>query len=163
MKKILYYFVIALTLSGCSGIVAITQTPSDEEIKAANDISSPIAISAIFGHRNTANGIDIHITYQNLDPRKTIKYAIFEIGIINAVGDFVSTTIRRKKITRLQGTGPVGPNSTSFAKWERAAYHPNANRLSIKSVEITYMDDSTTSHGDLLKMPSSTGVIENKL
>jgi hypothetical protein len=161
MKKILCYFVIALTITGCSGILAIIQTPSNEEVKAANDINSPIAISAIFGYRDPTNGIDIHITYQNLDSIKTIKYAIFEIGIINAVGDFVSTTIRRKKITRLQGIGPVRPNSTSFAKWERAAYHPNANKLAIKSVEIIYMDGSTTSHSDLIKMPSSTGVIQS--
>jgi hypothetical protein len=163
MKKILYCFVMAITLIGCSGIAAISQTPSNEEVKAANDINSPIAISAIFGHRDTANGIDIHITYQNLDSSKTIKYATFEIGVVNAVGDFVSTTIGRKKITRLQDTGPVSPNSTSWAKWERAAYHPNANRLAITSVKITYIDGSTTAHSDLLKMPSSTGVIENKL
>lgn len=162
MKKILYCFILAIGLTGCSGIAAISQTPSSEEVKAAKDISSPIAISAIFGHRDTADGIDIHITYQNLDSSKTIKYSTFEIGVVNAVGDFVRTTIRRNKITRLKDTGPISPNSTSWAKWERAAYHPNANRLAITSVKITYMDGSTTSHSDLLKMPSSTGVIENK-
>ncbi len=150
-------------LAGCSGIASISQPPSSEEIQAAKSIDSPIAVSAIFGHRNSANGIDIHITYQNLDTNKVIKYATFEVGLVNSVGDFVTTTIRKNKITKLKDTGPVQKDSTSWAKWKTAAYHPNATRLAIKSVQIEYMNGSKVSKDGLLKMPSSIGVIENKL
>jgi hypothetical protein len=162
MKRILLVVVALFALQGCSGLAAISQPPSKEEIQAALDIKSPVAVSAIFGHKNRADGIDIHITYQNLSKSRTIKYATFEVVLINAVGDVVTTTIRRNKVTRLEDTGPIGPRSTSWAKWKNAAYHPNARNLRIRALDIEYTDGSRITRDNISGMLSATGDIELK-
>jgi hypothetical protein len=161
MKHVLISFLV-LALSGCSGISAVSQTPSDEEILSAKTINSPVAISAVFGHKNSASGIDIYITYQNIG-NKPIKHASFNVVLVDSIGEFVTTSIRRNKVTRLKDTGPIKPGSTGWAKWKTAVYHPTASRLAIRSLIIEYMDGSIVENTSTLKMPSAIGVIEDKI
>jgi len=161
MKSILFAVLSLTILSGCSGIAAISQPPSDSEIQAAIKINSPIAISAVFGDRNIADGIDVMITYQNIES-KAIKYVEFELVLVNAVGDVVATNIMNKKRTHLQSTGPVKSGSTKWADWKAPVYHSDAVKLAILSADITYMDGTKEKAPGLAAMPSAHGVIENK-
>lgn len=150
--------IIAFSLSACT---AIYQQPNKEDILEANNLGSPIAISAISGNRNSADGIDVTIAYKNIsnDP---IKYVYFNVKAINAVGDTVSDTIRRKRVTTIKDTGPILPKSDGeFPTWKNAIYQGEAVALSISSATIVYMDGTKKEIKELYKLRGSFSRIDN--
>lgn len=162
MKRIILGLSI-LFLSGCSAIGSISQSPSEEEINEARALNSPIAISAIFGDRNSAGGIEVMMSYMNIS-NKTIKYVYFDVVAVNAVGDIVAGKIRRNKINTLKDTGPIKPMGYgSFPRWKNAIYQGEAIKLAILSARIVYMDGTKEEIKDLIKLKSSTGIIEEKI
>ncbi|EAT13008.1 hypothetical protein HF888_00850 [Bermanella marisrubri] len=159
--KAIFLSILLIFLCSCSGIASISQPPSDEEIKEARKLNSPIALSAIFGQRNTANGIEVMITYSNISS-KTMKYVTFEVVALNAVNDVVAGEIRGKKVTILKDTGPIEANGWSFPKWKNAIYHRNAIQLIVQKIRVEYMDGSIETVEKPFKLSSAVGQIEDK-
>lgn len=161
MKSIILGLSI-LFLSGCSAIGSISQPPSEEEINEARALNSPIAISAIFGERNSADGIEVMISYKNIST-KPMKYVYFKVAAYNAVGDAVAGKIRGNTINILKDTGPINPQGWgSFPKWKNAIYQGEATRLGILGADIEFMDGTKTEIKGLIKLKSSIGPIETK-
>jgi hypothetical protein len=155
-----------LLLVGCSGRTGLSQPPDKQEIEAARQKGSPVAFSTTMGLRNSANGIDVMMTWENLSPDKTIKYAWFEVEFVNNVGDVVASEMPgRPDVTRLQATGPIAPGGRSWGGvegWPAAFYHPNASSLRMITVSVEYTDGTKVGPIDVRGLPGSSGEIEAK-
>lgn len=161
MKSFLTIIGIAL-LVGCSAKGSISQPPNDEEIAAAKALGSPIAISAIYGERNVVGGIEIMMSYQNISS-KTFKYVDFDVVAINAVGDVVAGSIKKKKVNTLKDTGPIKVMGWgAFPRWKNAIYQKEAIKLAVISASIEYMDGTTQNISGLNTVESASGPIESK-
>lgn len=145
-------------VSGCGGVASLSQPPNSQETAAAVAAGSPVSISAILGERNSANGIDVSITWKNLSAEKTIKYCWFVAEFANSVGDVVTSTIGDKKEVNLEATGPYKPGKTTWGGlhgWSAAFYHPNASTVRLKSVQCEYMENGEKT--DVVKLAGVIG------
>ncbi|MEQ3724983.1 hypothetical protein [Alcanivorax sp.] len=166
MKKLLVVVLAAMFVSGCAGKAALSQPPSTEEIQAAQNANSPLAVSAIHGERNSANGINISITFKNIDAKRTIKYANFNVQLINAVNDPVADEISGENQVSLQYTGPLAPGKINWGGlggWPTAFYHPNAESLVITDISVEFMNGEKLSVGGVKSIPGTAGIISQKL
>lgn len=151
--------------SGCAGRAGLSQPPNSDEISAAQQSGCPIAFSTTHAERNTANGIDVKITWKNIS-NKTIKYCYIEAYLKNAFGDRVSGQITGKKSIILEYTGPYKPGETHWGGLSvhpAVIYHPNAESIHIEKVWVKFMDGTTTNPIIVDGMISSYGLIEEKI
>lgn len=95
-------------------------------------------------HPNSAGGVDLHINWVN-NSEKTIKYATFSTKPYNAVGDYVTCTIRHDPVFSGQCTGPYekGSGEGNSRYWANAWYNSTIVGCSVTKVRIEYMDGST--------------------
>ena len=92
---------------------------------------------------NSAGGVDVGIDFKNSDSTKTIKYAVFVVTAYNSVGDEAPCSINGNATRRLKFTGPLAPGQYSGGNyWQTAWYNYSINTVSLKAVEIEYMDGS---------------------
>ena len=168
MKK-LVIVLFSVLLAGCSAYVgqwsnvgsmmSISLPPNEDAIKAYKTAGAPVALSAVFGERNSANGISVGITWKNIT-EDTLKYCWFEVEFINSVDDVVYSEISRKASVVLKDTGPFERNKVEYGNqlaWERVFYHPNANRIRVKQTWCSTMDDKQTDKTDISAIPQSIG------
>jgi type II secretory pathway pseudopilin PulG len=91
---------------------------------------------------NSAGGVDLNIVWKNKTHR-TIKYVRFGVDPINAVGDVVPCDIRGYD-RGFRVTGPVysGKVDGYGTYWDCAWYNHSIRKAKVRSVSITFMDDS---------------------
>jgi len=150
---------------GCvsTGPGALSQPPSTEEVNAATTVNLPIAVSGVYGERDYANGIDLKITYRNIDKSRTIKYVTFDVSLLNAVGDVVNGEISHHSKKLLEATGPIKPNEMiwgAFNGWPKAIYHSNAVSVQINAIKVEFMNGDKTDYikvNGLLSMKGDIG------
>lgn len=94
---------------------------------------------------NSASGVDLHIVWTNKSD-KTIKYVTFEVVPYNAVGDAQYCSIRNYSNYKGRVTGPINSGQTygDDYLWENAWYNNTIKNAKLVSINIIYMDDSTT-------------------
>ncbi|MCK5509683.1 MAG: hypothetical protein KAI50_14305 [Desulfobacterales bacterium] len=158
-------FLIVLIATGCAGRAGLSQPPNSDEKLAAQKCGCPIAFSTTHAERNTANGIDVMITWKNISD-KTIKYCYMEAYLKNAVGDRVVGEIRGKKSVILQYTGTYKPGKTHWGGLSvhpAAIYHPNAKSVHIEKVWVEFMDGTKINPVLVDGMISSYGPIGSKI
>ena len=166
MKTYLGLIILFLAIVSCGGMASLAYPPNDKEIESAQNISSPIAFSGIHAERNSANGIDVMVTWKNISPDKTIKYCYMDIYLKNAVGDHVPCQITRQDSVTLKFTGPYPPGKTHWgglSTHEAVTYHPNAVSIHIEKVWAEYMDGTRTDMIMVDGLISSCGSITEKL
>lgn len=107
---------------------------------------------------NSASGCDCIFTYVNKS-EKTIKYLYWEGAFYNAVDDPVFCEIRNSCTIRGKDTGPIAPGKVGGGVWDCVIYNWTADYVKLTSIEIVYMDGSTTKIGAndirLLQTPPS--------
>ena len=175
LNKLLLSGIIVISINGCaqiaadmealSGLTALSQPPSTLEIESAKSLKSPIAISAINAQRNFANGIDISITYKNIDQSRIVKYATFKVIFKNRVDDIVSGEISGKTYTILEATGPYNPNDVSWggnSGWSTAFYHSNASKVEIVSISVEFMNGDKLNDINVQGIKGGSGLISQK-
>lgn len=91
---------------------------------------------------NSADGVDISVTWQYLDNSKDIKYLYFTFLPYNCVGDPISGRYdngsKRGKIT-----GPISSSDErQKSYWETMWYNNTVCAIKITKVEVEYMDGS---------------------
>lgn len=165
-KKCFTVVILLSFLSACIGVGALWKSPSKEQIVAAKKIGAPVVISAIYGIRNSVNGIDISITYQNIDDSRTIKYCTFDISFFNDVGDKVLGKISRRDNVRLQATGPIEPGKINYGSslggrtgWKAVFYHPNASKIVVNSISVEFTDGSKVESIDVSGLSGTQYII----
>jgi hypothetical protein len=91
---------------------------------------------------NSAGGVDFNIIWKNKTHR-TIKYVRFGVDAINAVGDVVPCEIRGYN-QGFKVTGPIrsGEVNGYGTFWECGWYNHSITKAKIRTVRITFMDDS---------------------
>jgi hypothetical protein len=169
MKKVLaviaVLFIISI-FSGCAaGRAGLSQPPSADEILAAKNIGCPIAFSTTHAERNSANGIDVMITWKNITD-KTIKYCYMEAYLKNAVGDRVIGEIRKNRSVILEFTGPYKPGKTNWGGLKAhpaAIYHTNAKTVHIEKVWVKFMDGTKVDPIIVDGTVSTYGLIDSKV
>ncbi|MFT5421688.1 MAG: hypothetical protein ACI9D5_002446 [Candidatus Endobugula sp.] len=164
MIKYLYILSFIFISSCASGPASLSQPPSTVEILEAKKANSPVAVSGIHGVRNSANGVDIQITYKNISDR-IIKYVTFHVQFKNAVNDVVAGEISGQKITSLRATGPIKPNAVrwgAYNGWSAAFYHSNAKSVHISKVEVEYVNEKSKEKVVVIGLPGTFGVIAGK-
>ena len=104
---------------------------------------------------NSADGVDISVTWQFLDFSKDIKYLYFTFAPYNCVGDPV-----KGRYDDGQKTGKItGPIYASFerkvSKWEAFWYNNTICSIKIVKVRVEYMDGSKYTYVNELDKISS--------
>src|SRR5437899_10331612 len=113
--------VSAFVSTGCeTGRAGLSQPANAAEVSAAKERRSPIAFSATHAERNSADGIDIFVTWKNISERD-IKYVYLTAGLKNRVGDWVAGEITGNKSVTLKFTGPFKPGQNH---WGGLSVHP---------------------------------------
>lgn len=99
--------------------------------------------TAYTGQPNSAGGVDLHINWVN-NSEEAIKYVTFLTKPYNAVGDYVTCTIRQERIFSGQCTGPYekGSGEGKSRYWKNAWYNNTIVGCSIIGIKIEYMDGS---------------------
>lgn len=164
MKTTLMIVVLTLaTVSGCTGAAKLAYPPNSNAIGAAKAAGAPIALSGVHGERDSANGINVGITWKNISPDKTVKHCWFDAEFSNSVGEIVSSEIGDKNSITLKDTGPYKPGKTvwgGLSAWPRAFYHPNASTIRLTFVRCEYMDGFKTEKVSLRSLPTAIGKVE---
>lgn len=166
LRALLIMMLSVAFIISCAGPAVLSQPPNQKEIASAVSAGLPVAISGIYAERDSANGIDVSITFKNLSKTKTIKYCWFTVEFINAVGDIVTSSISNKKEALLSATGPYKPGKNvwgGFSNWPDAFYHANAKTVRIKAVEVEYMDGEKVGPVDANGVLGATGIVDNKV
>lgn len=128
-------------------------------------MGSPIAISAIHAERNYANGIDVSITFENIDEARTVKYVTFKVEYINRVGDVVNDEISSKSISKLESTGPYEPSKISwgaFGGWNNTFYHANADRIQVVFIDVEFMNGDKLDNINVRGIEGGLGFVTDK-
>ena len=167
--------IIIITLNGCaqiaadmealSGLSSLSQPPSITEIESAKTLNSPIAISAINAQRDYANGIDISITYKNIDKSRIVKYVTFKVIFKNSVNDLVAGEISGSSFAYLEATGPFNPNEVSWGGnngWSNAFYHTNASHVEVVSMSVEFMNGDKLKDINVQGIQGGSGLISKK-
>ncbi|WP_426369976.1 hypothetical protein [Pseudocolwellia sp. HL-MZ7] len=175
INKCLLSGIIIFALNGCaqiaadmealSGLSALSSSPSEAEVESAKTLNSPIAISAINAERNFANGIDVSITYKNIDESRIVKYATFKVIFKNRVNDLVFGEISGKSHTYLQATGPFKPNEViwgGYNGWSNVFYHTNASQVEIVSLSVEFMNGDELKDINIRGIQGGIGIISQK-
>jgi len=104
---------------------------------------------------NSADGVDISITWQYLDTSKDIKYLYFTIAPYNCVGDPVKGRYDNgSKIGKI--TGPIyGSDERQESHWETFWYNRSICSIKIVKVKVEYMDGSNYTYVKELNKISS--------
>lgn len=105
---------------------------------------------------NSAGGNDVKISFRN-DSDKQIKYIVFLVDALNAVGDVVPCTVRQQTTMRLQATGPYGGNRiVNNLYWENVWYNHSVKSAKVVGAEIEYVDGEKVHIGSgKIRMDSS--------
>lgn len=103
---------------------------------------------------NSVGGVDVEIVWENRS-EKVVKYIYFTVTPINAVGDAVECRITRESKKILKSTGPFEQFEGGYIYlsitgeiwgdiWENVWYNGTVDHIQINSVEIEYMDGTST-------------------
>lgn len=135
---------VSSVILACAPVQMSWRTPpSQNQIKSAQDLKSPIAISNIIAIIDGKGGIDVQVTWQNISD-KTIKYAYMACHTKNEVGDITLCTIRRKPSILLKFVGPIKPGELSSpadkGAHAKVIYSPTARSFHVDAIGVTYMD-----------------------
>jgi hypothetical protein len=175
VKNYAFTTMLVIGLTGCeavlddmnamSGKTALSQPPSKSEIASARELNSPIAISAIHAERNYADGLNVSITFKNIDNDRTIKYATFKAVLKNNVNDLVTGKISNRDYVLLKSVGPIQPNEVNWGglkEWTNVFYNSNASKIEIVSMDIEFMNGDIVSNLDVIGIEGGLGHVTSK-
>lgn len=157
---------LVLFVYGCAaGRGGLSQPPSSDEISAARRIGSPIAFSTTHAEINSANGLDVMITWENVT-NKVIKYCYVQVCFKNNVDDPVRGEISGKKYAVLEYVGPFKPGDKNWGGrtvHTDVMYNPTATTVQALTVWCKYMDGSESIKLDVTGLPSTSGQVKPKI
>lgn len=102
-------------------------------------------------HRTALEASTSYLTWRNLSPTKTVKYATFLLVPYNAVDDSVASEIGRRVSAKVQVVGPVAPGEerggfswlgSGPLRWKNVWYNSTIVRVELHQVDIEYTDGS---------------------
>lgn len=138
--------ILAVLIAGCAPApdrvattLAAGTTPAPP-ILAANVLRG---LEATPRTPNTADGVDVDVTFRNVSSR-TIKYVHIVAEPINAVGDVVASSIGQRSAAKLTVTGPIEPGKTSEVVFDTVWYNPTIRVVRVNAVNVEFTDDSSS-------------------
>jgi hypothetical protein len=141
-KAVTNYSVLTDARTAYNELKAIeTEKIRKEELK--NTISMP---KVWMSGKNSVGGFDVYVNFMN-ESTKTIKYVVFSVEFLNAVGDVVKDDFNYTQNTTqlLQDTGPykAGQGRTGTA-WRWQYWGWDIAKVQLIGVEIEYTDGAKT-------------------
>jgi len=115
-----------------------------ESNRLASYKDSIAIIKTIASDPNSAGGVDCEIRWKN-NTHRTIKYMVFQVQALNAVGDIVPCSIRGYDVDNLKVTGPIKPGQTYGYNnyWDCVWYNHSITKCMVTGYTIIFMDDES--------------------
>lgn len=109
---------------------------------------------------NSAGGVVPVMSVTNANPRSAIKYVRVQVGMYNAVGDQVYSSIHGQTPRWVRMTGPLAPGDSRLAvRFEPIGYNQTTTCIRANTVEIEFMDGTTrTFSGKDVQKAMASGV-----
>lgn len=121
-------------------------TVCEEYCGTKEDVLNIINITHLNVDQDSAGGLDVYITVQNMSERFSIKYIRYNLSFYNAVQDIIYCDITRRDNVTLEMIGPIAPGekSDSDEYWEACFYNDTyGDYLYINWIEIEYTNNHT--------------------
>src|SRR2546430_1544884 len=81
---------------------------------------------------NSVGGVDVLLTWSNLSPTKTVKYATFMLAPFNRVDDAVASEIGGTVLQSVRVVGPIPPGQKSDElRWKNVWYNSTIARVQL--------------------------------
>ena len=114
-----------------------TQTLSPETRRTAE----LFAITKTGLTKGSSGACDYRMEFTNLSPR-SIQTLVWTGKLLDKAGNELTCTVRNRPTFTGKFTGPCPPAWPAATLWRNVAYHPDAERIQLSSVTITYTDGS---------------------
>ena len=132
--------VMLIAISGCSWKTDLSKAPNQASVTAAREAGSPVAFSSVAARRHTAQGMDVHVTWQNVSG-KTVKQCFMEAYLKDPDGNRLPDEIFRNDSKWLRFDAVIAPNQTHWGTVTVHAdvlYQAKASTLHIGTVWVVY-------------------------